>query len=896
MRKRMEELEGLPPEKVNPFWWAFSWLIFWGAIWFCIYWVFAWGATNSGETMNLWGSGYGVAVVQDVMVCECIKLLVMFCLAPMNARPQLQVIRRVINDAALTFVQQGAGDDHDVRVVQHFSPACRAAHLGGVNTLAAAAILRSLTDADLERCRAFKNFTVSMILLGFIIFFAVVALSGEAFFDQLVDVINTVCWNGFVMANSVFYTSTPSGLIILYIVTGSCVLYYFGVFTPSIEKIRDLYAQYSRNHGASYAHVSGPSQHIAGRLPPTSVLLHKRSKAHLKREGRVQTWDQEWHRFRFVAWMRFMAEFQTWNLVIVGEHWAIERRRLREFGEIWSRMNKGTAVQGMTGSIDEGHADNGDERSITPDNKQRNTKSKILIRPKSHGMLKDALQQVGPVDLPESILNMRSSGLKIKLNTVEGLLDEKKRAEKLFGAMNSAVRALESDERVVYTNKAPFDLPTNPELDITTDPKRALRRMLMMLKVNRHLGHTGASNLLLVRRQTNNSGQSAEVIATAAFNALHIGSHNGEGQHHYHHQQQKQQPHKQGRRRRLSSVHPTHEDNHPSSNTSAVDVEEMHSGDAHVLMCELSVSLSWIWESFWPGGGPLSKTEQAEVMERFDDWSKAMQAMRAQSGTADGFEWHPEQDYGTTFSIFAGWFLVLTSYLCKLREVSGVDLEDLDNGDVDYDDDEMLRTRMIRTKESITARHRALRERFLSRRIQCYDAIASNKSTGTNDGHENLLIMLPQNVGKTKRTSSVQSRVDDDLIVVDAFDKHNEAEDYKDDNTSEQNDKKLRLRVKFLKRRVQSYVLPAGEVDGEESKNSVSARKPLQQDLHEAIKDAYFGQTQAAPEPFDFMIGRVEDINKDVIVREKVHIKTMERFLRRRVQMYESPASEKSFT
>ena len=885
MRKRMAELEGLPPEKVNPLLWAFSWLIFWGAIWFCIYWVFAWGATNSGETMNGWGSGYGIAVIQDVCVCECIKLLVMFCLAPMNARPQLQVIRRVINDAALTFVQQGAGDDRDVRVVQHFSPACRAAHLGGANTLAAAAILRSLTDADLERCRAFKNFSVSMFLLAFIIFFAVVALCGEAFFDQLVDVINTVCWNGFVMANSVFYTSTPSGLIILYIVTGCSVMYYFGVFTPSVEKVRDIYAQYGR---ASHAHVSGPSQHIAGRLPPTSVLLHKRSKAHLKREGRVQTWDQEWHRFRFVAWMRFMAEFQTWNLVIVGEHWAIERRRLREFGEIWSRMNKGTAVQGMTGSIDEGHVNDNDEGRTTLPKLERR-KSSILMQSKS---AMDALQQqVGPVDLPDDILNMRSSGLKIKLNTIDGLLEEKKRAEKLFGAMNSAANTLENDERVVYKNKAPFDLPTNPELDITTDPKRALRRMLLMLKVNSHLGRTGASNLLLVRRQTNNSGQSAEVIATAAFNALHIGSHNGEGQHLYHHQQQqqqKQQPPKQGRRRRLSSVHPTHEGNHRSSTTSAVDVEEMHSGDAHVLMCELSVLLSWIWESFWPGGGPLSRLEQAEVMERFDDWRKAMHAMRAQDGDADGFEWDPEQDYGTTFSTFAGWFLVLISYLCKLREVAGVELDDDSDDD---DSDVMLQEEMIRTNVSIVAKRRSLRERFLHRRIQCYAPIASQKSTDTDHGQD------PQEVHTTKLTSSMQSRVANELIVNGTFEEHKESHAHHVDHdmsattrsgtNHEEINRRVRLREKFLSRRVQSYNVGVPAAGG-------GGGGVVQPDVRDALKDAYFGQTQT-PEPFDFMIGRVEDIHKE-IVREKVNIKTMERFLRRRVQGYESPASEKSPT
>ena len=834
MRKRMEELEGLPPEKVNPFFWAFSWLIFWGAIWFCIYWVFAWGATNSGETMNLWGSGYGIAVVQDVMVCECIKLLVMFFLAPMNARPQLQVIRRVINDAALTFVQQGAGDDHDVRVVQHFSPACRAAHLGGVNTLAAAAILRSLTDADLERCRAFKNFTVSMILLGFIIFFAVVALSGEAFFDQLVDVINTVCWNGFVMANSIFYTSTPSGLIILYIVTGSCVLYYFGVFTPSIEKIRDLYAQYSRNHGASYAHVSGPSQHIAGRLPPTSVLLHKRSKAHLKREGRVQTWRQEWHRFRHITWMRFMAVFQTWNLVIVGEHWAIERRRLCEFGEIWSRMNKGTAVQGMTGSIGEGHADNDDERSITPDSKQRNTKSKILIRPKSRGMLKDALQQVGPVVLPESILNMRPSCLKIKLNTVEGRLEEKKRAANLFGAMNSAVRALESDERVVYTNKAPFDLPLNPELDITTDPKRALRRMLLMLKANSNPGRTGASNLLLVRRQTNNGGQSAEAIATSAFNALHIGGFKCEKNK----EEQPQQSSKQGyAHRRRSSVHPAYV-NQPSSNISVVDVGEMHSGDAHVLMCELSVLLSWIWESFWPGGSPLNKTEQAEVMERFDDWRKAMQASRKPSVVRDIDIWDPDHDYGATFSVFAGWFLVLVSYLCKLREIEDVNEDELDDLIDGIIDDES----MDEVTKQKAAKRLALRERFLRRRVQGYDTITSS-------------------------SDNIQPVAQEEKFSTGDF----------DNDSEERNiitEKKMRIRERFLKRRVQGYA-PLKEGD------DISALEPA---VREALKDAYFGQ--APPVPFDFTAG---ESTQDAEVKELLVQRTLinrERFLRRRVQVF----------
>ena len=75
--------------------------------------------------------------------------------------------------------------------MQHFSPACRAAHLGGVNTLAAAAILRSLTDADLERCKGFRNFSISQVLFILLLIFAIIATAGELIFDQVRFPVNT---------------------------------------------------------------------------------------------------------------------------------------------------------------------------------------------------------------------------------------------------------------------------------------------------------------------------------------------------------------------------------------------------------------------------------------------------------------------------------------------------------------------------------------------------------------------------------------------------------------------------------------------------------------------------------------------------------------------------------
>jgi hypothetical protein len=190
--------------------------------------------------MNNWGSSYGIALIQDIAVCEVVKLAVMYCFAPANAKPQLQVIRRVINEAALSFVQEGSGDNSDVRVVQHFSPACRVAHMGGTNQLAAAAILRTLTDADLERCKTLRNFSISQILVMILLLAATLALSGELLFDNLMDVINTTWWNGFVLANSKVYEASPAALVIIYAVGGTLVLYYFGVFTPSVERVREV--------------------------------------------------------------------------------------------------------------------------------------------------------------------------------------------------------------------------------------------------------------------------------------------------------------------------------------------------------------------------------------------------------------------------------------------------------------------------------------------------------------------------------------------------------------------------------------------------------------------------------------------------------------------------------
>ena len=118
LSRKFERIDGLPPDAIDPIYWVLGWMFEIGIVSFYLYWAFAWAALNGGAVVSKWGTDFGIAVSQDIMMYECIKLVTMVVFALMCARPQLHVIRRVINEAALSYVQDGARKDSGVRVVQ----------------------------------------------------------------------------------------------------------------------------------------------------------------------------------------------------------------------------------------------------------------------------------------------------------------------------------------------------------------------------------------------------------------------------------------------------------------------------------------------------------------------------------------------------------------------------------------------------------------------------------------------------------------------------------------------------------------------------------------------------------------------------------------------------------
>ena len=142
LRRRFEKIEGSPVRSVHPLPWLLAWILIVGCLLFFLYWIFAWGVKNGAESFGDWGKDYSVGVIQDIFICETLKLCIVFIFAVLSAKPQLQVIKRVINDCALSLVQDSVESQNQISAVHHFSPTCRAARMPGLRNLPSAAILR----------------------------------------------------------------------------------------------------------------------------------------------------------------------------------------------------------------------------------------------------------------------------------------------------------------------------------------------------------------------------------------------------------------------------------------------------------------------------------------------------------------------------------------------------------------------------------------------------------------------------------------------------------------------------------------------------------------------------------------------------------------------------------
>ena len=243
LKKNFTDIDGVPPEYIHPNLWLTAWVLIISALLFFLFWIFAWGVRNGGQTLELWGANYGISIAQDILVLELGKVCIIYVFAILSAKPQLQIIKRVINDRALSLVQDTPVFNDSVSVVQHFSPACRAARTSGLSKLSASKILRSMTDADMERCKEHRDFTLGSIIFYTIMMAAVIAALSELLIDQLLTFILSSMLLAFLLLHSKLLAISPLLLICIYGVFGGISLYYLGVFLPSVKRARKARAK-----------------------------------------------------------------------------------------------------------------------------------------------------------------------------------------------------------------------------------------------------------------------------------------------------------------------------------------------------------------------------------------------------------------------------------------------------------------------------------------------------------------------------------------------------------------------------------------------------------------------------------------------------------------------------
>ena len=311
LRRKFEEHEFLTPESINPLLWIIGWMVQLGAIAFCLYWVLAWGITNTGSTLNHWSNSYVAAACQDIFLFETTKMGFMFVFTLVSVRPQLSAIRQVINEAALSYIQYGPPThrtENDIVIVQHFSPTCRAASMGKVKTLAAAAILRQINDADYEKCLHHRSYTLSSVVFSFMFAMAFFGMIHEELEDAAMDPVVNAIWTGIFVAFSQISTYSPTTVIVLVLV-GCSLYFYYTLLYPDVMKT----ARNVRRADIHFHHVRrGSHQHYehqrhlrqAHHLPWNQRVMHECRRSYASLRARV---------IYYWSLLQFMCTSEYWT-------------------------------------------------------------------------------------------------------------------------------------------------------------------------------------------------------------------------------------------------------------------------------------------------------------------------------------------------------------------------------------------------------------------------------------------------------------------------------------------------------------------------------------------------------------------------------------------------------
>lgn len=164
---------------MSPFAWIGSWTFILAVAIFFIAWIFQWAVVNAGNTVNSWGLNFGVGLIIEVCVQQPALIMLYFVITANATRSQLSAIHRTLVRVSMEFVDKSHVWISPLRIVQHLSPACRAARSPEAFMLPASFVLRNMDDIDQLNCQHGANdliFGKSVLTLLLCVPLAVAAL------------------------------------------------------------------------------------------------------------------------------------------------------------------------------------------------------------------------------------------------------------------------------------------------------------------------------------------------------------------------------------------------------------------------------------------------------------------------------------------------------------------------------------------------------------------------------------------------------------------------------------------------------------------------------------------------------------------------------------------------
>ena len=575
LKNKFKEHEFLTPENINPLLWILGWVVNLSAIGFCLYWVLAWGITNTGSTLSAWRTSYIVSVAQDIFLYEVTKMAFKFVFTLVSVRPQLSAIRQVINEAALSYIQYGPPKHQsksEITIVQHFSPSCRAASMGDVKSLAAAAILRQISDADYEKCQQNRSFSLSTAVFMFMFVMSLVSLIREEFEDTAMDPAVQAIWSAIFVALAQIDIRSPTTVIVLVLVGSFLYLYYTFAYPDVMKAARNV-----RRGEVHFHHVRHGSH---------QYYEHQR---HL-RQAHYLPWKQRWAHEFLRGYLSLKGRVvYYWSLLqymCSSEYWTYSDLQRSYDDSLWMEANRFAVLRsvnatGGTSPIDEllslqqHHGMKKQRESSTRDGIKDLAPKKVgelfarkqnsffrtsmvqrVVQKKMLGRIPDAIMAMrptggAPVDLG---LEMRRAAHKAwlmgkVLEGVEGGLAEL-HGNAFIGKGGNDDQRASTDQLVaptLYANKPRAYAAPHIQCDITTDKDKALR--LILVRLRRIEG---------------------KVV--------------------------------------------------PGDSEDATFCSEKDIKNYYVTFEELIEMVEWVWNVYSPGGLPLSLQERKEAREEFDKW------------------------------------------------------------------------------------------------------------------------------------------------------------------------------------------------------------------------------------------------------------------------------------